>query len=441
MGRRKRPLPSPAEATVESLSHDGRGVTHVDGKTVFVDGALTGERVRLVYTRVQPRYDEARVETLLEPSPDRVEPRCAHFGVCGGCSLQHLAPEAQVRTKEQAMLDALKRIGGVEPTQLLPPLRAESDWGYRRKARLGVKYVPKKGRVLVGFRERGSGFVTDVRRCEVMHLRVGGLIEALGELIGSLSVRDQVPQIEVAMGDEACVLVFRLLQHPSDQDQQALLDFAGRHRLGIYIQEGGPDTVRPLEGQHRDLSYRLPSFDLRLHFEPLDFTQVNTEINRLMVSRAVDLLGPAQDERVLDLFCGLGNFTLPLARRAQQVVGAEGDPALVERARDNARRNCLGNVHFVVANLHEPLDQAPWAGDRFHKVLLDPPRSGAAEVLPLLLRLGSERIVYVSCSLDTLARDAGMLVGTQGYRLAAAGVMDMFPHTGHVESMALFEKL
>jgi 23S rRNA (uracil1939-C5)-methyltransferase len=438
--RRRRPLPEPAEAAVESLSHDGRGVIHLDGKTVFVHGALPGEHVRFAYTRVQRRYDEGVIEEVLEASTDRVPPRCPHFGVCGGCSLQHLAPDAQVAAKQRALLDALAHIGGVEPADVLPPLVGDSRWGYRRKARLGVKYVPAKGRALVGFRERGSSFVTDLTRCEVLHPRVGLIIEDLGALVDGLSIRDRVPQIEVSMGDESCVLVLRVLTEPSGPDLEAMSAFATRHGVHVCLQGGGPESLRFLKGQGVDLTYRLPAHQLTIGFEPLDFTQVNLEVNRRMVDRALDLLAPEPDERVLDLFCGLGNFTLPLARRAGEVVGVEGDAGLVERARANARRNALSNVEFLVADLYGALEHVPWLERTFDKILLDPPRSGAAEILPRLRGRQPRRLVYVSCHPGTLARDAAILVSGLGFRLVSAGVMDMFPHTGHVESIALFER-
>jgi 23S rRNA (uracil1939-C5)-methyltransferase len=442
MGRRRRkPLPKdPFEARIESLTHDGKGVAHLDGKATFIHGSLPGERVRFVYTGRQRKYDEGRVVEVLEASPERVEPRCSQFGICGGCSLQHQEHQAQITAKQQAMLDALKHIGKVEPAAVLPPLAGDSPWGYRRKARLGVRYVPKKGGTLVGFRERGSSFVADIDTCHILHPKVGELLPALSELIDGLSIRRQVPQIEVAMGDSVCVLIFRLLETPSEEDLRSLTEFGPRHGVVIYKQEGGPDTVQPLMGAPADLFYQLPDFDLTLHFLPNDFTQVNTGINRRMVSRAVEMLELADTDRVLDLFCGLGNFTLPLARRAGEVTGVEGDAGLVARARENARRNHIGNTRFYTANLYEPLENEPWLLDRFNKALLDPPRSGAQEVLEHLPRLGIDRIVYVSCYPGTLARDAGILVHELGYRLLSAGVMDMFPHTAHVESIALFEK-
>jgi 23S rRNA (uracil1939-C5)-methyltransferase len=426
---------------IESLTHDGKGVAHLEGKATFIHGSLPGERVRFLYTGRWRKYDEGRVVEVLEPSPERVQPRCPQFGICGGCSLQHQAHGAQIEAKQQAMLDALKHIGRVAPEQVLPPLIGASVWGYRRKARLGVRHVPKKGGALVGFRERGSSKVADISCCHVLHPRVGELLPRLRALIDALSIPNQVPQIEMAMGDETCVLIFRVLEPLSDEDLQLLNAFGPENRVAVYLQEGGPETVKPLDGVGVELTYELPEYDLTLHFLPSDFTQVNSDINRQMVHRAVQMLALQPQDRVLDLFCGLGNFTLPLARQAGSVTGVEGEAGLVSRARENARRNALTNVSFYTANLYEPLEQEPWLNQRFNKVLLDPPRSGAQEVLAHLPRLGVERIVYVSCYPGTLARDAGILVNEQGYRLLSAGVMDMFPHTAHVESIALFEKV
>jgi 23S rRNA (uracil1939-C5)-methyltransferase len=438
--RRRKPLPAePVEARVESLTHDGRGLAHLDGKAVFVHGALPGERVLFRYTKLQRRYDEGAVTQVISASPQRVDPRCPHFGVCGGCSLQHMEASAQIRMKHEILADVLGRIGKVEPEAWLPPLSA-GHWGYRRKARLGVKYVEKKGKVLVGFRERGNNFLADLHRCEVLHPAVGEKLGNLSELVNGLAVRDRVPQIEVAMGDGPCVLLFRVLDPPGSEDLQRLASFGAQHGFHIYLQEGGPESVRPLPGHGLDLSYSLPRHNMRLHFEPSDFTQVNLELNRVMVDRALDLLDPQPDERVLDLFCGLGNFTLPLARRAAEVVGVEGDPALVERAGANARRNGIHNASFHTTDLYGELDLCLWRRERFQKALLDPPRSGALQVLELMPVLGIRRLVYVSCYPSTLARDTHRLVNGLGYRLVAAGAMDMFPHTAHVESLALFER-
>ncbi len=422
------------------MSHDGRGVARVEGKTVFVQGALSGEKVSFLYTRQQRKHDEGRVQEVLEASPDRVEPRCPQARVCGGCSLQHQQPAAQIRDKQQALFDALQRIGQVQPGQLLPPLTLDSVWGYRSKARLGVKYVARKDRVLVGFREKGTSFITDIDHCDILDPRVGELIAPLSALVDSLSLRRRIPQIEVAIGDTGCVLIFRLLDPPTEEDLEKLRRFGADHDLSPYLQEGGADTVRPLSGVPAELYYDLPQQGVRIHFLPTDFTQVNRGLNRQMVERAIELLDPRPGERLLDLFCGLGNFTLPLARHCAEVVGVEGDAGLVVRARDNARRNGIGNVRYYTANLYQGLEHEPWLLERFDKALLDPPRSGAQEVLEQLPRLGVERILYVSCYPGTLARDAGELVHRHGYRLHSAGVMDMFPHTTHVESIALFEK-
>jgi 23S rRNA (uracil1939-C5)-methyltransferase len=440
MAKKRKPLPSePVEVLIDSLTHEGRGVARVDGKTVFVDGALAGERVRLRYTRSRGSFDEGRVVEVLEASPDRVPARCPHFGVCGGCSLQHMGPEAQIRMKEAVLADVLRRIGRVAPEHWLPPLAA-ARWGYRCKARLGVRHVEKKGRTLVGFRERGSSFVADLSRCEVLHPDVGERIAALAELLEGLSLRDRIPQIEVAKGDGPGVLVFRVLEPPSDADLARLLAFAERYGLRIYLQAGGPESIRPLPGQALDLHYRLPAFGVKIHFGPTDFTQVNPGLNRAMVDRAVALLDPQPGDRVLDLFCGLGNFSLPLARRAGQVVGVEGNTGLVERAGRNAERNGIRNARFYAADLYGELGPAAWLDEHFDKALLDPPRSGALQVLDRLPAMGVRRLVYVSCFPATLARDADRLVSGLGYRLVSAGVMDMFPHTAHLETMALFER-
>jgi 23S rRNA (uracil1939-C5)-methyltransferase len=441
MGRsRKKRLPTePFPATIESMSHDGRGVAHLDGKATFIHGGLPGEEVMFTYTSKRKKHDEGIVSEVITPSPDRVEPQCSYFSICGGCSLQHLNPEAQIQVKQQSLLDAFEHIGKVDPAELFPPLTAATPWGYRRKARLGVKYVPKKGRVLVGFRERGSSFLAEIESCEVLHPRVGQLLMPLSDLIGGLSIRDRVPQIEVSMGDDDCVLVFRVLEPPSLEDSAALEQFGAEHGMHIYLQEAGPDSVRPLAGEAVELAYALPDFGIDVRFLPNDFTQVNSELNRLMVARAVELLQPAAEDRVLDLFCGIGNFTMPLARKSHSVVGVEGDGALVARARENAIANGLDNTSYYTANLYESLEREPWMSQKFDKALLDPPRSGAFEVLEHLPKLGIRRIVYVSCYPGTLARDAGELVNRHGYKLLAAGVMDMFPHTAHVESIAVFE--
>lgn len=421
------------------MAHDGRGIARVDGKATFIHGALPGERVLFRYTQCKRGHDEGEVVSVEVAAPQRVAPRCAQYGVCGGCSLQHLDPLAQVEAKQAVLLDNLRQLGGVTPETLLPPIVNDSPWGYRRKARLGVKDVPRKGKVLVGFRERGSSFVTDVEICHVLHPQVGELLPALSELVAGLSICRALPQIEVAMDDAQCVLILRVLEPPSDDDRKQLSAFAAKHRLTLYLQPGGPESVQPLL-EPVDLHYALPEFGVSLSFLPGDFTQVNSDINRKMVARALQLLDPQADDVILDLFCGIGNFTLPIARQAGSVVGVEGDSGLVARARANAARNAIDNAEFFTADLYGALDAEPWLRRRFTGALLDPPRSGALEVLPLLPRSGVRRIVYVSCYPGTLARDAGELVKHHGYRLLSAGVMDMFPHTAHVESIALFER-
>jgi len=425
-------------AHIESLSHDGRGVAHVNGKALFIEGALPGEQVLFTYIKQRKRYDEAKVEKIIKPSPDRVEPRCAHFNICGGCSLQHLSPTAQIAAKQQVLLDSLKHIGGVEPKTVLAPLTGPS-WGYRRRARLGVKFVIKKDKLLIGFREKRSSLLADIGRCEVLHPPVGGLLPALRELIAGLEAYNCIPQIEVAAGDEATALVFRNLAELGNTDLVKLQDFGKQQNMQIYLQPAGPESVTLIWPETAALSYRLPEFNLELFFSPADFVQINADVNRAMISRVIELLQPGAHERVLDLFCGLGNFTLPLARRAAQVTGVEGEAKLIQRAQDNAQHNGIRNAEFHAADLSQDLSGQPWAKQRFDKILLDPPRTGALEIVRQLPVFGASRIVYVSCNPATLARDAQELV-QQGYRLLSAGVMDMFPHTTHVESIALFEK-
>ena len=439
--RRRSRLPEGEfEASIDDIAHGGRGVARVGDKATFIQGALAGERVMFRYIKRKRSYDEGVTTQVLDAAPERIQPRCPHYAICGGCSLQHMAPAAQIAAKQAVLLDNLRQLGKVEAAQILPPLVNDSPWGYRRKARLGVKWVPKKGKVLVGFRERGSSKVADLSECHVLHPRVGRILSQLSELIGELTIRDRVAQIEMAMDDERCVLIFRNLEPFSEGDLTRLRAFGEAHGIVPYLQPGGPDTVAPLDPPGVDLRYRLPSEGLELAFLPGDFTQVNTEINRCMVDRAMQMLAPSASDRILDLFCGVGNFTLPLARHAGQVSGVEGGAGLVQRARDNAARNGLDNVDFFTANLYEVLEPAAWLDRSFNKALLDPPRSGAEPVLAMLLPMGVETLLYISCYPGTLARDAGLLVHEHGYRLVSAGVMDMFPHAAHVESIALFQK-
>lgn len=441
-------------ATVAALTHDGEGIVR-EGKTAFVAGALPGERIRFRRTRRHRQHDEGELLEVLEPAPTRVTPRCAHFGVCGGCALQHLDPEAQLEAKQAELRDNLERLGKVSPREWLAPLRGPV-WNYRRRARLGSKFVTKKDRVVVGFRERLAPYVAEVQRCEVLAAPLGELLAPLALMLNGLSIRHRIPQIEAAVADNAIALVLRVLDPPSADDLGRLREFARTHAVRFYLQPAGLDSVRPLDepplaavsaGSGVDagaalqpLYYGLPRFDLQLQFRPTDFVQINAQINEELVSRAVELLDLTPAAAVLDLFCGIGNFTLALARRAGRAVGVEGDHGLVERARHNARLNNLANVEFHAADLARPLEAGlPWLRDTYTHVLLDPPRAGANEVLASISRLEPQRVLYISCHPGSLARDLGVLVHEHGMSLVAAGVLDMFPHTTHVESLALLE--
>ena len=441
MGRsRRRRLPAePAEFEIHDLSHDGRGVSRSADKVVFIHGALPGERVMARYTGRRRSYDEADVTEVLEASPHRTEPRCPHFGMCGGCSLQHLDAEQQILSKQNVLEQNFSRIGGLQPERWFEPLTG-ACWNYRRKARLSVRYVFKKERLLVGFRERGGRYVADISECHVLVPEVGNRLTELAELIGSMDTHRHIAQIEVSCGDETCALVFRHLEPLTAEDAEKLTQFSRDSGIAVYLQPGGLDTIKLLAPGSFQLSYGLPDQDLTFHFEPADFIQVNAEMNRQVVNRAIELLEPVQGDKVLDLFCGLGNFTLPLARHAGEVIGIEGDAGLVKRASENAELNGISNTSFISADLTLDHTQAPWLRTRYDKVLIDPPRSGAQEMLPHLAASGASRLCYVSCHPASLARDAGILVQEHGFELRGAGVMDMFPHTGHVESIALFER-
>ncbi|MGR8934862.1 MAG: 23S rRNA (uracil(1939)-C(5))-methyltransferase RlmD [Gammaproteobacteria bacterium] len=428
----------PAEAVIESLSHDGRGVTHAGGKAVFIDDAMPGETVEFVYTDSRRDYAEGRVLKLLSRSEQRVEARCRHYGVCGGCSFQHVAPGEQIRFKQRLLVEQFARIGKIAIPELWEPLQGP-HWGYRHKARLGVKYVVKKEKVLIGFRERRNSFLADIECCDVLYPAVGESLRDIADCIAALSIKEKIPQIEVAVGDAQVALIFRVLQTPSDTDCEILRQFAQRKDFAVYLQPQGPDSIVPLEPEAPALpTYRLPELQISFEFKPTVFTQVNTEINRLMVNRVIDTLQLHENDTVLDLFCGLGNFTLPMARKAGRVVGIEGSPELVALAKHNAILNGIANAEFYSADLTQKISAQPWARQRYNKILLDPSRAGAAEVLPYIKNWRPEIILYVSCNPSTLARDAGILVNDLGYRLLKAGVMDMFPHTAHVESIALF---
>jgi 23S rRNA (uracil1939-C5)-methyltransferase len=428
-------------ADIESLDHEGRGVAHVDGKAIFIEGALPGERVSYTSFRRKPTFENARADAILKASSQRVAPACPHFGVCGGCSMQHLAPPAQAAAKQRVLEDAFWHIARLRAETILPPIVGPS-WGYRRRARLTVRKVEKKGGVLVGFHEKRSSYVAVMDSCAVLPAPISDLLPKMRELVASLSIPDRLPQIEVAVGDTPAALVFRILEPLTAADEDKLRAFADRHGVHVWLQTGGPDTAalfHPADGGWP--AYRLPDFDVTLRFRPTDFTQVNHDVNRVLVRKALGLLDVRPGEKVADMFCGLGNFTLPLARVGGQVVGVEGSAALIARARQNAELNGLAErIDYHVANLFEvtPEQLAGWG--RFDKMLIDPPREGAVELVKSLGEEGPSRIVYVSCNPATLARDAAVLVHEQGYRLVAAGIANMFPHTSHVESIALFER-
>jgi 23S rRNA (uracil1939-C5)-methyltransferase len=437
-----------AHAAVETgvvvdLTHEGEGVVRepaAGGKIVFVAGALPGERVSFRRRSFHKSHDEAELLEVHVASPARVTPRCAHFGVCGGCALQHFDPAAQIESKQKELAANLARIGNVQPAEWLPPLLGP-HWNYRRRARLSSRYVTKKGRSLVGFREKQGKYVADVRRCEVLAEPVASLIEVLADLLTGMERRESIPQIEVALSDGERVLVIRVLDPLPDTDLDSLRQFEREHALRILLQPGGLDTIVPLTPGPVDLHYRLDDFDLKLEFGPTDFVQVNAAMNRSMVARAVELLDIGPQDRVLDLYCGLGNFTLPLARRAAAVVGVEGEAGLIARARANARLNGIENAQFHVADLSVAPDVGiPWMRGGFDQVLLDPPRVGAREVLSAVAHLAPRRVVYISCHTGSLARDLGVLTHDLGFRLRSAGVLDMFPHTTHVESIAVLDR-
>jgi len=439
MARKKRR--EPETAAITSVAHDGRGIAATEGKKVFVAGALEGETVTFMRRKFRRNFDEAELLEVHEASPDRIDAKCEAFDRCGGCSLQHISPEHQRDIKAQTLRDNLERIGRVEPGAWLDSMTGPL-WNYRRRARLAVKDVPAKGRTLVGFRERHAPFIADMHRCEVLAEPLDSMVADLSELVSGLSIRARLPQIEVAVAENDIALVFRVLDPLTEADEALFRSFGERHELRIYLQTGGLDSVALFypESVDEPLYYTLPEFKIQIEFEPVDFVQVNSDINQRMVHFAVEQLAVGPADRVLDLFCGIGNFSLPLARKAGAVVGIEGEKTLVERATDNASRNGLDNVTFRVADLSKIDGTESWVRQGWDRLLLDPARSGAAEVVTRMHLFNPERIVYVSCHPGTLARDAGTLVHEQGYRLDSAGIIDMFPHTAHVESIAVFTK-
>ena len=438
---RKQRLPEePIETSIQSLTPECRGFAQLDGKATFIDFALPGERLMFKYSKTSSKFDEGYAVEILQASEHRVEPPCEHFGVCGGCSLQHMDSETQILAKQNTLLNHLEHIAHSKPDVVLEPLRGPT-LGYRYKARLGVRYVAKKEKVLVGFREKSTSFLANLNSCKVLHASVGERLEKLGLLIIDLDARSRIPQIEVAISDTVTTLIFRHLEALSDSDVQALRNFAQVENIQIFLQPGGGDTVKPLWPENpAPLFYEIKNHQVRIEFQATDFIQVNPVINNLMIDRALQFLELNDQDRVLDLFCGLGNFTLPIAKYAKHVVGVEGSDAMVLKARDNAQLNGLENTQFHAADLSADLSGYPWLKQSYDKILLDPPRSGAMEILKHIGKLKAKKIVYVSCHPATLARDAQVLVNDYGYNLVSAGVMDMFPHTAHVESIAVFEK-
>ena len=438
---------------IESLDHEGRGIAHADGKVIFIEGALTGERVTYSSYRKKNNFEQAQVEKILKQSFMRVQPKCSVFGVCGGCSMQHLDARAQVDVKQRVLEDNLQRIGKVKPEVILPAIYGQ-PWGYRQRARLSVRHVLKKGKTLVGFREKNGKYVADMQHCEILTPKIAALLPLLGELNEKFTRRDIIPQIEVAVGEHVDVLVLRILDALTPSDETLIKQFADEHQVQFWTQTKGPETVIPFYPLDAPpLSYSLPEFGITMPFAPTEFTQVNSDMNRLMVGRAMRLLDPQPGERIADFFCGLGNFTLPIARSGAQVTGIEGSEALVRRARQNAEYNGLDKsslslrgrdgvgVEFRMMNLFE-MDESVLAGlGKMDKWLVDPPRDGAIELMKSISdETAPRRIVYVSCSPATLARDAEVLVHMKGYQLKKAGVMNMFPQTSHVESIAVFTR-
>ncbi len=440
MGRRRKNLTDqPFEVDITSLDAKGMGMAAYEDRKLRVYDALAGEKVSARYLFGRSQRGKAETLEVLRESGDRVEPRCPHFGYCGACSLQHMSGAAQLARKQNDLLEHLRRAGPVKPGEIYTALEGPW-WNYRRKARLSVRYVPAKQRVLVGFRERNGRYVADMGECHVLRKEISDILLALADMLGRLECRSLVPQIEVACGDGQCALIIRHLEDLAAGDTERMREFALAHNIALFLQPQGPDSIKCLDGLDPALEYGLPSLGLRFAFEPLDFLQVNGELNQIMVLRALELLDPRSDDKILDLFCGLGNFTLALATRAGQVTGVEGSAEMVGRAVANARLNGLENVDFHAVDLYQPNPTQPWPAGNYSKLMLDPPRSGAAELLPWIAASGINRVLYISCNPETLARDAALLVNAHGFDLKGAGIMNMFPHTAHSEAIALFER-
>jgi 23S rRNA (uracil1939-C5)-methyltransferase len=434
-------LQQQAVVTITTLSHDGRGIAQQEGKTIFVERALPGEQVEIEFYKRKSRYDEARTTRLLTSAPHRQDPQCPHFSICGGCSLQHMDGPTQIAHKQAILLELLQHVGQVAPNRVLPAVTGLS-YGYRRKARLGVRYVNKKEKLLIGFREKQGRYLADIEICYVLDESVGQKIPILRDFLVQLKTFQQIPQLEIAVGDDAAAIIIRHLVPLPESDIELIQEFAKSEGFHIYLQPGGPATahlIYPTLTKPR-LSYRLTAYDLEMLFHPTDFTQINREINEKMIQLAIELLAPTPQDNLLDLFCGIGNFSLPFARYCEKVLGVEGCQEMVLRGYENATHNQINNVDFECRNLAEINANDHWIKSNFTKALLDPPRVGAFEILPLLVNSNISQILYVSCNPATLARDAGYLC-QHGFMLETVGVLDMFPHTSHVESIALFKRV
>jgi len=428
------------EALITDVSLDGRGVASEDGKKVFIPFTLTGERVSYRAIKKKKKFDEAQLVEIIEPSAQRVEAQCPYFTLCGGCATQHITPEMQLVLKEKSVLDTLMRIGQVTAKEVMPAL-TDKVWGYRRRARLGVKYVVKKEAVLVGFREKNAPYIAQMSSCEVLHPKIAQLIQPFAELIYQLSIRDKIPQLECSVAENAISVVIRVLEKPSERDLELFRVFQQQWQIRLLLQPAGFNSIYPLDAMAIEpLYFTLQPFNVQLQFTATDFIQIHAEINNKMVVQALDWLEVTATDRVLDLFCGLGNFSLPLAQTAEEVLGIEGDAALIQRAKDNASFNKISNIRFQKENLFEVSANSNWLAQQWDLVLIDPPRSGAKEVIDQLHLIAPKKVLYVSCHPASLARDADVLVNKLGYCMTRVCVINMFPHTGHVETMALFEK-
>lgn len=423
---------------VESLSHDGRGIAHVDGKIVFLENALPDEEVSFTYVRRHNKFDEAKAIEIFNPSSDRVIPKCPHFNICGGCSLQHLAHTKQISYKTKIFKEQMAHFGSQDDINILPPIMG-AIWHYRSRARFAVKYVQKKQKVLVGFHEKNGRYVAVTDECPILPIAISKKISKLSELVSQFSIYNQIPQIEVACGDNTTALLFRHLQKFSDKDLELLQKFGEEHNLQIYLQSGGMETVEPLIASKTSLplSYKLQEQNIEMLFVPTDFTQINQSINQQMVTCVAELLETNPNENILDLFCGIGNFTLPLANRCNKIVGVEGNKNSIIRAKQNAIHNNISNAEFYCADLTKELTFSPWSERQYDKILLDPPRTGAKEICSGIKKFGAKKIIYISCNPTTLARDVKELINND-YKLQSARVVDMFPHTTHMEVIAEF---